>query len=530
MQHPITQTFSQLHEYCATELAKLIADGKVSVHEVFEHFVARIERLDPELGALVDERFITAYREILSGSIRRDGPFYGVPTAIKDLAAFAKGHPHFGGISFLKGINFCPNYDSDVAGLVRNTGSVIMGSTHVPPLGVGVSTPGVRNPWDRNLTAGGSSGGAAAAVASMMVPWADATDSGGSIRIPASMCGLVGFKPSRGLVQVAKNHGSESFGEVLFTEHFALVRTMLDVATILDCYRNRGQGALFAFNAPQRGTFLSTLWGSPQRELRIGFMIRSPGGIFPVNPECVVAVRKTAKLLSEMGHEVTEAHPSALDRDFGRLGTASLSREMVELFILAVEKGEVEVAQLEYLVREVGGNVGKFAAYATHRNLCFWERLVGRPIPLDGEGEEFVRALSQMSKYATSDDLSSLMEELNQHSAEIGSWWRSNENPGGFDLLLTPTLADLPPAFDAPWSCKVAPLMTFLRMAPYLAYTSWCNQTGQPAVSLPLHLTPDGIPVGVQLVAAPKRDDLLVSVGWQIENAVQWNLRRPLGF
>jgi amidase len=319
------------------------------------------------------------------------------------------------------------------------------------------------NPWNLERSPGGSSGGSAAAVAARLVPIAHATDSGGSIRIPASACGLVGLKPSRGRVP-----GSKAIDSGGFNVELAVTRSVRDTAGMLD-----------ALSGPR-----SDVDANPGA-LRLGVMTTAPGGMTPVHRECVAAAEDAAKLLVSLGHRVEDAYPSALD-------------EIEHILHYGAVTGVDAAAQLEYwseaLQQQIGG--------------------------LDVEPNTW--ALAEMGRAITNEQLHTTLEWLGGFTRRVLAWWGS-----GFDLLLTPTLAEPPPPLGELVSTRDAPLAAGMRAGAIVPFTPPFNTTGQPAISLPLHWSEDGLPIGVQLVAAPNRENLLLAVAAQLEEARPWADRRP---
>jgi amidase len=386
----------------------------------------------------------------------------------------------------LRDAGYRADHDMWLTRRFRQAGFVILGRTNTPELGILPTTEPVaygptRNPWDPERSPGGSSGGSAAAVAAGIVCAAHANDGGGSIRIPASHCGLVGLKPSRGRVSLAPDFGEVIGGLVI---ELALTRTVRDAAGILDAVHGPAPGDPYAAPPPAR-PYVEEVGADPGR-LRIGLSTTPPGGQLEAQPECAAAARAAAKLLEELGHHVEESHPSALD-----------DPEQIANF----------------LVRWTAG---------VDWNLKYWSAAIGREIRAD-EVEPCTWALAEQGRSYSAGDLLRAFEQAQAATRRIASWWAEE----GFDLLLTPTCAEPPPRlgeFDAPPDNPAAPLM---RAIPFGTFTAGFNSTGQPAISLPMHHTPEGLPVGVQLVAAYGREDVLLRVAAQIEQARPWSDRRP---
>ena len=295
----------ELAQVDAVGLAALIRDGQLSPVEAVQATIDRIERLDGEINAVIHRQFDQALALAASPDLP-DGPFRGVPMLIKDLWATEAGQPHHGGVQALKDAGFTADEDANLVTRYKEAGFVLVGRTNTPELGLvattePTSTGPCRNPWNTGYSTGGSSGGAAAAVATGMVPAANASDGGGSIRIPAAMCGLVGLKPSRGRVsQGPREEWSLSCQHVV-------CHTMRDTATILDACAIPfpGDGVV----APDHGRPYAERVGTDPGRLRIGLM--ADNHRVPTHADCEEAARRTADLLSDLGHQVVESRPEA---------------------------------------------------------------------------------------------------------------------------------------------------------------------------------------------------------------------------
>jgi amidase len=463
----------------ATDQAALVRDGQASPAELVDAAIERIEKVNPDINGVIHERFDTARREA-AGALP-DGPFRGVPFLLKDLTVMMVGDPYHAGSRFLKGVDYRAPVDSGLARRFLAAGVVIVGRTNTPEFGTTVTTEPLaygpcRNPWNLAHSTGGSSGGSAAAVASRMVPMAHANDGGGSIRVPASECGLVGLKPSRGRV----THDPEGEGWMGSTIDGVVSRSVRDTAAMLDCIAGYEPGDPYTAPAPAR-PFGEEVGADPGR-LRVGFLDHPllPG--VAADPECAAAVAGAGRLLESLGHHVEEGHPTALeDPDF-----------------------------LSHFVTIV--------ASATAAEVAMWEREVGRPAEIDDvEGDNLAfRAIGDSFSAPIYVDA---VGWLHRWARRAQQWWAQD----GFDLLLTPTLAVPPPLLGY----LSDPELGGQRVQEVLQYTAQFNVTGQPAVSLPLHWSTDGLPVGVQLVAAYGREDLLLRVAAQLEQAQPWADRTP---
>jgi amidase len=474
---------SEVWRLDATAQAELVRDGEVSPAELVRDAAERIGSLNPTLNAVITDLSEKALATAEAGL--PDGPFRGVPMLLKDLACHSAGDPFHEGMEFLKRRGWCARGDQHLTRRFREAGLVIMGKTNTPELGILPTTEpaaygATRNPWDPSRSPGGSSGGSAAAVAAGLVAVAHANDGGGSIRIPASHCGLVGLKPSRGRVSLGPDFGDVISG--LVSEH-VLTRSVRDSARCLDAIQGLMPGDPYAAPGPLR-PYAEELTADPGR-LRIGLRTAAPGGQFETDPDCVEAASSAARLLESLGHAVEESSPEAFE-----------DPDYVPSFLLRWTAG-------------VAWNLG------------YWEAQTGDPIgPEDVEPTTW--ALAEAGRGHSAADYLKAIEYHQRLTRRVAEWWEQ-----GFDLLLTPTTGE--PAttlgeFAAPPSQPAAPL---LRSIPLGAFTAAFNTTGQPAISLPLHRRADGLPVGVQLVAPYGREDLLIRVAAQLEQAAPWAERWP---
>src|SRR5215211_2912785 len=294
----------------ATAQADLVRSGEVTARELAEAAIERIEALNGELNAVIHP----LYEEALA-SEPAAGPFQGVPFLIKDLGCHLAGQPMHEGMSFLRDLNWVESEDTWLARRFREAGFVSLGKTNTPELGIlPTSEPAAygpsRNPWDTERSTGGSSGGSAAAVAAGMVPIAHANDGGGSIRIPASCCGLVGLKPSRGRVSLSPDFGDVMSGLV---SELVVSRSVRDAAAVLEWVSDPPPGEPYV--APARARSYEEEVGADPGRLRVGLLTNPPGGQFEAHPECVAAAEETGRLLESLGHSVEESYPEALDDD-----------------------------------------------------------------------------------------------------------------------------------------------------------------------------------------------------------------------
>src|SRR6478672_8206877 len=291
--------------------AELVRSGQASPTELVDAAIKRIEGVNPDLNAVIHERFDKA-RDEAAGDLP-DGPFRGVPMVVKDLMCHTAGDPFHEGIAGVRRQGWIEQEDTELARRFKAAGFVIVGKTNTPELGILPTTEPAaygpsRNPWDTTRSTGGSSGGSGAAVASGMVPVGHANDGGGSIRIPASACGLVGLKPSRGRVSLGPEFGDAMGGLVC---ELAVTRTVRDTAAVLDAVHGPAPGEPYFAPAPV-GPYCDDVGADPGR-LRIGLLVTAEASGVDVQPECVAAVGQAAHVLESLGHTVEVDHPAALD-------------------------------------------------------------------------------------------------------------------------------------------------------------------------------------------------------------------------
>jgi amidase len=471
-------------ELDATALAELVRSGEASPSELVDEAIGRIEKLNPQLNAVIHERFDKARVEATSGSLP-SGPFRGVPMVVKDLDGPSAGDPYYAGMRFLKEHGWTADEDAYQIAKLRAAGFVFVGKTNCPELGLVPTTEPesygpTRNPWDVERSPGGSSGGSAAAVASRMVPVGHAGDGGGSIRIPASQCGLVGLKPSRGRVSVGREHGEWWAGLVV---RGAVTRTVRDSAALLDVMAGPMPGDPY-YAAPPERPFAEEVGRDPGT-LRIGYDTVAPGGLAITQPDCETAVHATTELLASLGHEVEDSRPQTLQDD-------------------AATQHGINV-------------IGSWVAYELDR----WSAKTGTRIgPTDVELSTW--NFAEIGRGVTTSQYLEAVHELHSLTRQAAQWWAD-----GFDVLVTPTIPEPPHLLGEFTATPENPLQGVIRSGQIVAFAAPVNVSGQPAVSLPLHWTENGLPVGVQLVAASGREDLLIRVASQLEEARPWADRRP---
>ncbi|WP_435742622.1 amidase [Nocardioides sp. SYSU DS0663] len=462
---------ADLHDLTALEQGALVRRREVSSRELVDHYLERADRLDT-VGAFVTLTPDRA-RAAAATAAEAGGPLAGVPTAVKDLNLTAGVRTTFGSAAFEDHV---PDVSDGVVLSLEDAGLVSIGKTSTPEFGSPCYTepegrPPAVTPWDRARMAGGSSGGAAAAVAAGLVPVAQGSDGGGSIRIPASCCGLVGLKPSRGRIS-----GHPMYGDpVGLATAGPISRTVRDAAAMLDVLAGRRPGDP-AWAPPPRGTFLEACDRTPAR-LRVARFVDPVIADVPVDPSSVRAWEDASRLLESLGHEVV---------DVG----VPLPREAVPVF-------ETCWAVLTALSAAPEGREHLL------RPLTRWLTDRGRAV----SGPEFGLAIGAMRRYAA------------QALVALAP----------YDAVLTPTLA-APPLPVGAIRDDADPAADFGAQKAFTPWTSAWNVTGMPAVSLPLHWTEDGLPVGVMLAARPAEDGLLLALAAQVEEAVPWARRHPPGW
>ncbi|MEZ5274256.1 MAG: amidase [Ilumatobacteraceae bacterium] len=470
----------------ATGQAALVRRGEVTPAELVGAAIDAAGRRNPAINAIIHPRFEAALAEAAATDTGHGGPFAGVPMVVKDLQCAIGGEPHHMGTRALKGIDYRAPHDSFLYRRFRHAGFVTIGRTNTPEWGSTITTEPLaygptRNPWNLGHSTGGSSGGSAAAVAAGIVAVGHANDGGGSIRIPASECGLVGLKPTRGRVSAGPDSGESWAGATI---DGAVTRTVRDAAAVLDAIAGYEPGDLYVAPTLQRP--LADEVGVPPGRLRIGVLSGAAMG-GAVHAECIAGVEHAARLLEGLGHHVEVSAPAALaDPGFPR----------------------------RYLT---------VIAACTLNDLNELEAILGRAVGED-DLEPDNLMFAEMGRSISATDYLAAVHGQHLWVRDMLRWWHpeGEGHPHGFDLLLTPVIATPPPPIgylSGPEGGR--------RVGELLLFTAQFNVTGQPAVSLPLHRTPDGLPVGVQLVAAHGREDVLVRVAAQLEAAAPWPLIAP---
>jgi amidase len=467
----------------ATAQAELVRTGQASPLELVQESIARIEKLNPELNAVIHERFERALAEASSDKLP-DGPFKGVPFVVKDLDGQTAGDPIHAGMNFLKKLGYVAEFDSFSHAKLRAAGFVFVGKTNCSELGLVPTTEPAaygptHNPWDTSRSPGGSSGGTAAAVASRMAPCGSGGDVGGSIRIPASECGLVGLKPTRGRVSLGPEFGEVAAG---FVARGAITRSVRDAAAVLGVMSGPMPGDP-APAAPPTRPYSEEVGVDPGR-LRIGTLLEVPGGSVEVQPVVADVARRTAELLTSLGHDVDESSPSGL-------GDPELGEHFLNIFSSSVARG------LDYITETAGTTITA------------------------DDVEPVTWLFAEMGRKVTAVEYITAVDALAASTRRSVVWWHE-----GHDLLLTPTIPEVPPVLGSFGSAE-DPYGGLAKASGIVPFAVPFNVSGQPAISLPVGWDEGGLPIGVQLVAAFGREDLLVRVAHQLEEARPWADRRP---
>ena len=460
--------------------AELVRSGQASPAELIDAAVDRIERVNPVLNAVIHPRFDKARTEA-AGPLP-DGPFRGVPLLVKDLGCQTDGDPYHCGTKFLKELGWTADHDTAFVGRFRQAGFVVVGRTNVPEFGTAITTEPAshgpaRNPWNPDHSTGGSSGGTGAAVASGMTPVAHGNDGGGSIRIPASECGVVGLKPTRARVSQAPDVGEAWLGGTI---DGVLTRTVRDTAAALDCIAGAEPGD--PYPAPPLPRPLLQEVGADPGHLRVGILDHPllPG--VSADMDSATAVATAARLLENLGHKVEVSHPVALQEPEFQL------------------------------------HFGNIVMVAMAADLDSWSRRIGRDVT-DDDIEAGNAALAAVGRSISAPAYLASVEWMHGYQRRMARWWAED----GFDVLVSPVLNGSPP----PLGWLTDPEQGMTRVLEMMQYTAQFNITGQPAVSLPLHWTASGLPMGVQFTAAFGREDLLIRLAAQLEQAKPWAGRHP---
>ena len=486
-----------LDEYLAHDglgLAKLVQDGEVTPTELVEIAIAQAERVNPKLNAIVYTMYDEGRR--VASSELPGGPFQGVPFLLKDHLSLYAGTPTTFGTKLLK--EYVPDHDSEMVVRYNRSGVVTLGKTNTPEMGLTPYTESellgpCRNPWDQSRTPGGSSGGSAAAVAAGIVPLAGGGDGGGSIRIPASCCGLFGLKPTRARTPTGPDHGELWRGGVV--EH-VITRSVRDSAVMLDAVAGPDVGAPYAAPPPAR-PFAEEVGADPG-QLRIAFTGNPLLGK-EIDPDCLVALADAAKLLETLGHHVEEAAPPVDRGAFSRAFVTMLTGEL---------RADIQDAE------------DAMGRKATWRDM-----------------EPAAWSLGLLGQRVSAAEYASAVRYLQRSARAVGHFFEE------YDILLTPTLARVPPAigsFSRPPFERLATkviarlnagrLMRLLGAIELVAdnsfeftpFTPLFNVTGQPAMSVPLSRNTQGLPIGLHFAGRYADEATLIRLASQLEEACPW--------
>jgi amidase len=460
-------------KYDALGLAELVANRDVTPSELVEEAIARAEAVNPKINAIAYKAYDAARESVKRGLPK--GPFTGVPFFLKDIFAFATDMPTRQGTAFMPPIPW--GQDSNITARFRQAGLAILGKTNVPEFGLVPTTESrlygaARNPFNLEHSTGGSSGGSAALVAASVVPMAHANDGGGSIRIPASCCGLVGLKPTRGRISYGPDFGDVVDGLAI---DLVVSRTVRDSAAALDAIAGNVQGDPY-WAPPAPASYLAEIKTAP-KQLRIAFTAKSLDGS-AIAPDCAAAVERAAKLCESLGHIVEEASPS-IDLDglftpFTAMWAANLA---APIDMIAQLTGQTPSRQLfeglTWGIYEMGTKV---------------------------TSSEYLRAKGMLAQAA-------------RNAARFHD---------KYDMWLTPTLSTPPVKLGTIDMNETDAKKVFASLTDYVPFTPIQNATGQPAINVPLTWNADNLPIGVQFVGRFGDETNLLKLAAQLEKAAPW--------
>jgi amidase len=475
----VTGLGTELAALDAVAVAGLVRSGQLTAAESVEAAIERIQAVDPALNAVVTRAFAQARRAALD--VRREAPLAGVPFLLKDLVAEMAGVPFSEGSRFVAGL--VSHRDSELVRRARAAGLVVLGKTNTPEFGMVPTCEPVlhgptRNPWDPDHSTSGSSGGSAAAVAARMVPLAHGNDLGGSLRYPASACGLFGLKPTRARIPLGPEYGDALSGWAC--EH-GLTRTVRDSAALLDALAGPECGDPYPA-PPHERPFLAEVGVDPGR-LRIGFTAVTPQGL-PPHPDCRAALDDAVALCAGLGHDVVEA-------------------------------------QLPDLTTEVAAAIGTVFAAAVAWIVAYWERRLGRS-PAEDDLEPLTRAYWERGHAVSAADYLHAIEVCQRFGRGVARFLT------GVDVWLTPTMSAPPSRIGEITSTPEAPLRALDAGGRTVAYAGVvANLTGNPAMSVPLWWNAQGLPIGVHFLGRYGDEATLLRLAGQLEAARPWAWRRP---
>jgi len=470
---------SDYDQYDGLGLAELVRKRQVTPHELLEIARQRVEQRNPATNAIVYRMYDEAEAAISAGLT--SGPFTGVPYVLKDLGVSYAGTITSSGSSAFR--NFVADHDSEMVTRLKRAGLVIFGKTHSSELGLFTSSESrlfgaTRNPWNPEYSAGGSSGGSAAAVAAGMIPMAYATDGGGSIRIPASCCGLFGLKPTRARTPMGPDFGERWNG--LGCAH-AITRSVRDSAALLDATSGAEVGDPY-WAPPSKRSYLAEIGAAPGR-LKIAFAIKPWNG-HAVDAECIAAVDAAAKLCESLGHHVEQSSP-AID----------------------------EAAR--------GQAVGVIVTSQVRASLQRAARVLGRSATPE-DVETITWGYSEYARQFSGSDYANAIDAIHRAGRDVGRFFTR------YDILLTPTMCTPPHKLGVLSMMRTDIDAFHAVLFGDIGFTALFNSTGNPAMSVPLHWSADGLPVGVQFVAPFGDEATLFRLASQLEAAKPWADRRPV--
>lgn len=496
--------FPEYDQFDGIGLAKLVKGREISATELCEEAISRAEHLNVKLNAIITPMY--DYARNTAKHSQSNSPFCGVPFLLKDAHHALKGFSMSSGSELLKAC--VPQYDAEIVGRFKKAGLVIIGKTNTPEFKLaGVTEPKAfgptRNPWNLDYSCGGSSGGSAASVAARIVPFASATDEGGSIRVPASYCGLFGLKPSRGRNPVGPNFNEEWDG--MSCSH-VITRSVRDSAAILDAVSGIENGAPYGICAPEK-PFIEEANIEP-RKLLIGYHTRSVFGV-KVHPECIKAVEQTCKLLVSLGHDVEEVIPDYREEDVVlnwniiMIGNAAaLIDELIDVY------GQSKVSR--------GLELSNYSVYCIGRGLKVLDFVKAKR-----QWRQLGIVMDQMmNKY----DLM-LTPTLGAPPVHVGSQQRSKAEQRPMKLLSSSIGRII--LSNRKLTYSVLEEIAQKTMKGQMPFTMMANITGQPAMSVPLYWSENELPCGVQFIGRYGDEAKLLRLAGQLEKACPWIDKKP---
>ena len=465
-------------DFDALGLSELVKQGDATAADLLEEAISRTEKCDEEIGSIVVRMFDEARKAVAAGIPQ--GPFEGVPFLLKDLHLAWPGVPLTNGSKLFK--DFVPEFESELVARYRRAGLVVFGKTHSPEYGITTSSESTlygqtKNPWNLGRTAGGSSGGASAAVAAGILPLANASDGGGSIRIPASCCGLFGMKPTRGRTPLGPNSGEGWAG---MSAVHAVGRSVRDSAALLDATAGADVGAPYAAQPPSR-SFLSHVTEAPDK-MRIAVQVNAWNGFEP-HADCVAALRDAEALCRDLEHQVEEA-PFAVDAS-----------------VLAPATMTILSASTRAMMEERA-------------------RVLGRPLRED-DVEPGTWALSLLASDKGAIDYVNAVRTIHAVGRDLARHLET------YDMVLSPTMAEPPHPLGLLSLSNPDRTAQGVAVLQTVGYTQIANATGHPAMAVPLYWSDEGLPIGVQFLGRMNGEGALYQLAGQLEKTRPWFDRRP---